>query len=1210
MAHSTSNPPAYGGDEAFDLSQIFIGRQQQLDFFDIYLSRWQQLLFDSEADDDTLVTEPPSANNKLQGLVVLLYGRGGFGKSTLLRRYRDIALQEHRHLAVSQVIDWEFAIEGKRSLFNPPPDQPIDAAEYYKVLHAQLSIKLDKNRDDFKNYQKATGAVESARKQANRIIENLHKDPKDSRFAFIRQMTAEGLVGLLQRIPGPGDVLKNEQIASAVKGFASAGVEITTAKLLDLYARLRDRLDSRLGDYLNPDLKLGLSLGCDLAEFARNFPLLIFLDTYEEVDEGDRLLRIVMAAAGMRVGWVIAGRDNLWSGREQRERSLEVEYGYKELVPADRGLSINFNAGDVGAFTLSDILDYFALLRKKVRYVPPLPDVEEQDAKRILDVTQGVPLAVKIAAGLYLERATIEVITERVDGKREIVDQMVHRYLLHTRAEQNEKARLYGLALLRRADVPAAVAAALNLKDDDAKTHYASELSSLHRRYSFIFTEKEEPSLHQEVRHFLRLWLLERRTRPEIIEINERLKKAHENELTKLEEKRKYDTLKMRMQDDNWVEVYLDLTQQHFWLDPVEGVMLILPLMIAAAIYRRNMNEDAAEVGEFFQESIGLPYREWWQWADESLIFLHSRSPSPEELNGLEKLEALIPQRRIDFPQFVQGSQQELEAALWWRLGEAYSDKDNTKSLAWYEKALTKLGDEEKLRADIANVCIGVVRKLNEEKKHRECLPLLDRAVELKQDLAHAYSWRGYVYGELKDHQKAIEDCTRAIELDPKDAVAYYNRGIRYADLGKHEQAIQDYTKAIELDPSYVDAYNNRGARYADLGKHELTIQDYMKAIELDPNYATAYNNRGTTYAALGEHELAIQDYTKVIELDPSYATAYYNRGNSYADLGEHEQAIFDYTKAIELDPSYATAYYNRGNSYAKLGKHEQAIQDYTKAIELDPSYVDAYNNRGNRYADLGKHEQAILDYTKAIELDPSYVETYYNRGNRYADLGMHEQAIFNYTRAIELDPSYVDAYNNRGASYTGLDQHEQAIQDYTKAIGLDPNYANAYFNRALVHLSLKQATQASKDFLRSYELDPAYFDAALLAEWSGMTRQRAGRDVTEQLEKIGASDMQDYYAHVCRGIALGLRGKLKDGLLELEAAIDMDSDKNDAYFWKGMLSAYFYRGRHQQAMEAIEKALELGMPPILLTPLYWLEKDVPEFFAQYAKPLLDKHEM
>src|SRR5258708_8285484 len=154
-------------------------------------------------------------------------------------------------------------------------------------------------------------------------------------------------------------------------------------------------------------MRLGVALGKDLSEFAKNFPLLIFFDTYEEIDEGDHLLRILMGAAGLRVGWIIAGRDNLWAGEEQRKRSLNFEYGYKEIVPQDRCLPIDFNVGGVGAFTLSDTVKYFALLRKEIRYKPPLPVVTEKDAERILNVTQGVPLAIKIAAGLYLKTADL-----------------------------------------------------------------------------------------------------------------------------------------------------------------------------------------------------------------------------------------------------------------------------------------------------------------------------------------------------------------------------------------------------------------------------------------------------------------------------------------------------------------------------------------------------------------------------------------------------------------------------------------------------------------------------------------------------------------------------------------------------------------------------------------------------------------------------------
>ena len=58
------------------------------------------------------------------------------------------------------------------------------------------------------------------------------------------------------------------------------------------------------------------------------------------------------------------------------------------------------------------------------------------------------------------------------------------------------------------------------------------------------------------------------------------------------------------------------------------------------------------------------------------------------------------------------------------------------------------------------------------------------------------------------------------------------------------------------------------------------------------------------------------------------------------------------------------------------------------------------------------------------------------------------------------------------------------------------------------------------------------------------------------------------------------------------------------------MLCAYFYRGRNHVAIEAVEKALEVGLPPILLTPLHWLEKDLPDFYEQHAAPLLARYDV
>lgn len=660
-------------EEPADGKTIFLGREQQLALFELYLGRWQQLLRDAPPDDEShKLHAAPSPRQKLPCFVTLLFGRGGFGKSTLLRRYREMACAEHYHYHVGAIIDWEDAVEGRRGIFQPGPPQRVEPLAYYPVLCEQLAWVLGKKLEEFKAYRAATSAVEQAHKEAQKTIEGLRSD---DRYQWLRDLTVEGInTALKATIPGSGAALA----VPVVKNAEDAAAKLTQEQLGQLMNHLRTRLKQRADDFLAPDLRLGFALGEDLARFARNAPLLFFFDTYEEADEGDALLRLVMAAAGLRVGWVIAGRDNLWGGTEQRERSLALEYGYKDLVLADRGLAINFNSQEVGAFGLDDIIRYFQLLVQLVQHEQTLPEITETEAERVLDVTQGIPLAVNIAAELYRDTGDLALVTEKEDGKREIIDRMVRRYLLHARDDQQQRLHLYGLALLRRADQPHAVAAALGLTSEQAQQHYQQTLTHLHRRYSFIFTDKAIPAQHQEVRHFLRLWLLEleQRTRPDIATRNAAIKTAQETALAQLEEQRHYASLEERMQDDEWVHCYLDLAEQCFWHDPVAGVYLLLPFMLAAAIYRPAANKDAADSGNFFMPYVGQPANTWWQWAVVSLVSTSASVNTTASRQGLLALSKLAEQRRLTFPSPLPDYRKELEAAIWWRLGDAYYNEE------------------------------------------------------------------------------------------------------------------------------------------------------------------------------------------------------------------------------------------------------------------------------------------------------------------------------------------------------------------------------------------------------------------------------------------------------------------------------------------------------------------------------------------------------
>ena len=57
------------------------------------------------------------------------------------------------------------------------------------------------------------------------------------------------------------------------------------------------------------------------------------------------------------------------------------------------------------------------------------------------------------------------------------------------------------------------------------------------------------------------------------------------------------------------------------------------------------------------------------------------------------------------------------------------------------------------------------------------------------------------------------------------------------------------------------------------------------------------------------------------------------------------------------------------------------------------------------------------------------------------------------------------------------------------------------------------------------------------MAEWSGMYKERQQITTPERLEAMAVINPQHLKAHVCRGVAWWLRGRLKEAMAELEKA-------------------------------------------------------------------------
>jgi tetratricopeptide (TPR) repeat protein len=332
---------------------------------------------------------------------------------------------------------------------------------------------------------------------------------------------------------------------------------------------------------------------------------------------------------------------------------------------------------------------------------------------------------------------------------------------------------------------------------------------------------------------------------------------------------------------------------------------------------------------------------------------------------------------------------------------------------------------------------------------------------------------------------------------------------------------------------------------------------------------ATVKHRRGWVYYWQKHYDLALDEFNQVLELQPLYARGFSSRGAVYYELEHYDEAIADLNRSIELRQDFALAYFNRGLVYYKLRNVTQTIEDCSRAIELDPTNPLAYTCRASAYRLLKEYDKAIADYTKALERDPNLFIAYYYRA-------------INYIRKA---------------------QYRLALADINRAIEIEPNNTWGYRRRGLVYLWLGEVEKAKADYITGFNLAPQRIGAGWMAELSEI-KPDAHSELVKRLEQLAETDPEYYAAFVCRGVVLFLRKAYQESLDYYSEAITRDPSSWDSYLWQGMSLAYLDKSK--EAVQSIQKALELGLPPVLLKPLIWTKHDRPVFYREYALPLLE----
>ncbi|MBI2737978.1 MAG: adenylate/guanylate cyclase domain-containing protein [Rhodospirillales bacterium] len=207
-----------------------------------------------------------------------------------------------------------------------------------------------------------------------------------------------------------------------------------------------------------------------------------------------------------------------------------------------------------------------------------------------------------------------------------------------------------------------------------------------------------------------------------------------------------------------------------------------------------------------------------------------------------------------------------------------------------------------------------------------EALKLIDRALSLDPDYAHAHAWRGCIlgqawgYGWVADKDTVFNEVTfeldRAITLDDNDADVHRILAAIAIVRNDMTRARHHQDRALALNPNYDLVVVQMGELFTWLGQAAEGVDWIRRAMKLNPHHPPRF------WGHLGRAHFVGREYAKAIEafmhmtnhdaqLHGFLAAAYAYLGDGTA-AAAHIGRLRELDRALDLEKLLATMHYAR----------------------------------------------------------------------------------------------------------------------------------------------------------------------------------------------------------------------------------------------------------------------------------------------------------
>jgi adenylate cyclase len=210
---------------------------------------------------------------------------------------------------------------------------------------------------------------------------------------------------------------------------------------------------------------------------------------------------------------------------------------------------------------------------------------------------------------------------------------------------------------------------------------------------------------------------------------------------------------------------------------------------------------------------------------------------------------------------------------------------------------------------------------------NEEAQRLLDRALELDPDYAHAHAWKACVLGQTwvydwcEDRdalfQQVAAELDTTLRLDDNDSDVHRILASLNLNRDDFDKAAYHQERALALNPNYDLVVVQQGELLTWLGQPEEGIEWIKKAMRLNPYHPPRFwNHLGRACYCAERYPEAVEALSRITQPDHTHHALL---AASFAQMGNAAAAATHAAEVLEREPKFSVAAYFATQHY----KHE-----------------------------------------------------------------------------------------------------------------------------------------------------------------------------------------------------------------------------------------------------------------------------------------------